>query len=164
MFSEDTDYCQEISREYLEDIEASCCPRQEQSHGFKHWSDSVKPFTPSLGKSVGMTKRQTDKVISGTLDKNSQCCYTSADTMKHPKTSEKKSCKDLVKSCKRLVCMATPVKRSREILIHAGSPADSQSAPEHRLYPVRAECRTIWLRRSFHKLWRNNLNKVVQVL
>jgi hypothetical protein len=32
----------------------------------------VKPFTPSLGKSVGMTKRQRDNVKSGTLEKNSQ--------------------------------------------------------------------------------------------
>ena len=58
----------------------------------------VKPFTPSLEKSVSMTKRQTDNVKSGT-DKNSQCHY---HTTKYPKTSEKKS-------CKRLACMATQV-------------------------------------------------------
>ena len=78
----------------------------------------VKPSTPSLEKSVGMTKRQRDNVKSGT-DKNSQCHYR----MNHPKTSEKKS-------CKRLACMATPVRRSRDTSIHSGSPADSQSAPE----------------------------------
>ena len=66
-----------------------------------------------------MTKCQTDNVKSGTLDKNSQC----HDTTKHPKTSDKKSCK-----CS--ACMATPVRQSRDTLIHSVSPADSQSAPE----------------------------------
>ncbi len=50
--------------------------------------------------------------------------------MKHSKTSKKKSCKRLLKSCKRVVCMATLVRWSRDTLIHSGSPADSQSAPE----------------------------------
>jgi hypothetical protein len=59
----------------------------------------VKPFTPSLEKFMGMMKCHTDNVKSGTLNKNAQC----HDTMKHPKTSEKKS-------CKRLACTATLVR------------------------------------------------------
>ncbi len=35
--SEDTAQYQEIAREHLEDIEASCCPK-DQSHCFIHWS------------------------------------------------------------------------------------------------------------------------------
>ncbi len=76
------------------------------------------------------TKRRTDNVKSGALDKDSQCRDTSADSVKHSKTSEKKSCKRLKKSCKCLACMATPVKRSRGTSIHSGCSADSQSAPE----------------------------------
>ena len=34
-FPEDTAYSQEIAREHFEDIEASCSPRQIQSHSFK---------------------------------------------------------------------------------------------------------------------------------
>ena len=50
---------------------------------------------------------------------------TSADTTKHPMTSEKKS-------CKLLACMATPKMQSRVTSIDSdsGSPTDYQSASE----------------------------------
>ena len=51
---------------------------------------------------------------SGTSDEKSQCQGTSADTMKHPITSEKKS-------CKRLAFMATPKKQSRVTSIDSDS-------------------------------------------
>ena len=65
---------------------------------------------------------QTDNVRSGTSDEKSQCQGTSADTMKHPITSEKKS-------CKRLQFMATPKKQSRVTSINSdsGSPTESSS-------------------------------------
>ncbi len=53
----------------------------------------------------------------------SQRQKASADTNEHTRTSEKRP-------CKHLACMATPVKRSRDLLIRSGSPADSQSAHE----------------------------------
>ena len=70
-------------------------------------------------------KRLPDNVESGTSDKKSQCQDTSADTMKHPITSEKKS-------CKRLAFMATPRKQSRVTSIDSdsGSTTDYQSASE----------------------------------
>ena len=68
---------------------------------------------------------QTDNVKSGTSDKISQGHDTSADTTKHPITSENKL-------CKLLACMATPKKQSRVTSIDSdsGSPTDYQSASE----------------------------------
>ena len=70
-------------------------------------------------------KRLHDNVESGTSDEKSQCQDTSADTTKHPMTSEKKS-------CKRLAYMATPRKQSRVTSIDSdsGSPTDYQFASE----------------------------------
>ncbi len=108
-------YSQEIAR----DIKATVTREKIKVTVSNIDLDIVNPFAPSLEKSVGMRKHQTDDVKSGSLDKNAEC----RDTIKHPKTSE-------AKTCKRLVCMATQARQSRDTLIHSGSPADSQSASE----------------------------------
>ena len=71
---------------------------------------------------------ETDNVKSDTSDKKSQGQDTSADTTKHPMTTEKNS-------CKLSACMATTRKQSKVTTMEpwfydSGSPADHQSASE----------------------------------
>ena len=87
------------------------------------YDNFCKMYWKSYQKEIDQLKcRQANNVKSVTSDEKSQCQDTSADTTKHPITSEKKS-------CKRLQFMATPKKQSRVTSINSdsGSPTESSS-------------------------------------
>ena len=98
---------------------------------------------------------QTDNVKSDTSDKKSQGHYTSADTTKHPMTSEKKS-------CKLLACMATPRKQLRITSIESdsGSPTVYQSASEQN--DSEQEYRNIVLPQNQTQTQRKMIAQIIQ--